>query len=757
MKRKNQAYVLRCILSLLVIALLSLMGFAQTTAFTYQGKLTDAGNPANGSYDLQFRLFDALVGGNQVPSTATLIREDVAVSNGIFTVTLDFGAAAFPGASRFLEIGVRPGVSVGAFTSLSPLQPVSATPYAIKSLSAAAADSLSVTCVNCVTSSQIGSLPTNSGSYIQNQEASPQSSANFSISGNGTLGGVLTASVLKSNALRQELIANAPPNVINGFLGTGATGATPGNRVTSGVVGATIGGGGFNGTLVGSAGPSFYFDSGHRVTDFFGTVGGGVKNLAGNDDVTMDNAMFATVGGGANNIASGERATVGGGSNNRATGVAATVPGGDGNLASGNYSFAAGSNAFAEHQGSFVWSDGTSAFGSSGLNQFLIRATGGVGIGTNAPAQPLHVQHATDGFEARFGQSVSVHLDISGNQITSYSGSGGGSPLLLNTSNNGDIVLVAGGGKVGIGTPNISLYKLSVEGGDKGALLSRSNSVGSEAIRGEGPTGVVGVGEGRGVSGFSNSSLLTHAGVYGFNYAIGGVAVTGEQNTDTGTGVYGFTTHPNGFGVTGQNKAGGFAGYFYGKVNVTGNLNVGGTLTKAGGSFKIDHPLDPENKYLSHSFVESPDMKNLYDGTVTTDANGDAEVTLPDWFAALNRDFRYQLTCIGVFAQAIIAEEIKDNRFKIKTSLPNVKVSWQVTGTRQDAWANQNRVPVEELKPAIERGFYQNPTAFGQPEERGIEWARRPEQMRQMKEHRESSQSEQPQQSAAPAERPRQH
>jgi hypothetical protein len=146
-------------------------------------------------------------------------------------------------------------------------------------------------------------------------------------------------------------------------------------------------------------------------------------------------------------------------------------------------------------------------------------------------------------------------------------------------------------------------------------------------------------------------------------------------------------------------------------------------------------------------------MKNLYDGTVTTDANGEAEITLPDWFAALNRDFRYQLTCIGVFAQAIIAEEIKDNRFKIRTSSPQVKVSWQVTGTRQDAWANQNRLPVEEAKPEVERGFYQNPTAFGQSEERSLEWARHPEMMKQQKEQRERRERAQPNQAVAPAAR----
>jgi len=84
-------------------------------------------------------------------------------------------------------------------------------------------------------------------------------------------------------------------------------------------------------------------------------------------------------------------------------------------------------------------------------------------------------------------------------------------------------------------------------------------------------------------------------------------------------------------------------------------------LTKGSGSFKIDHPLDPAKKYLSHSFVESPDMMNVYNGNVTTDRHGFAIVTLPSYFEALNRDFRYQLTVIGQFAQAIVAEEISHN------------------------------------------------------------------------------------------------
>ncbi len=136
-------------------------------------------------------------------------------------------------------------------------------------------------------------------------------------------------------------------------------------------------------------------------------------------------------------------------------------------------------------------------------------------------------------------------------------------------------------------------------------------------------------------------------------------------------------------------------------------------VTKAGGSFRIDHPLDPENKYLSHSFVESPDMMNIYNGNVTLNSNGEATITLPDWFEALNKDFRYQLTCIGGFAQVYIAEEIHNNAFKIAGGKQGLKVSWQVTGVRQDAYANAHRLKVEEVKPVEERGTLLHPEAFG--------------------------------------------
>jgi hypothetical protein len=241
----------------------------------------------------------------------------------------------------------------------------------------------------------------------------------------------------------------------------------------------------------------------------------------------------------------------------------------------------------------------------------------------------------------------------------------------------------------------------------------------SEGVRGFSSSG-------SGVSGHSNNDYgvegvsINSYGVYGFSDTSSGVG----GYSDTGPGVYGFSRS-------------GLAALLEGNVEITGNLTITGTLSKGGGSFKIDHPLDPANKYLSHSFVESPDMKNVYDGVVVLDDKGEAVIELPDWFGALNKDFRYQLTAIGAPGPNLhISEEISDatttnhysnssnnsnnnknknkssGRFKIAGGTSGMKVSWQVTGIRKDPWANAHRIRVEEDKPAIERGYYTYPELF---------------------------------------------
>jgi hypothetical protein len=235
-----------------------------------------------------------------------------------------------------------------------------------------------------------------------------------------------------------------------------------------------------------------------------------------------------------------------------------------------------------------------------------------------------------------------------------------------------------------------------------------------------------------GVFGSSNG----YFGVYGLSInsvgvrgqSTNGIGVWGSSTSDVGVrgystndiGVWGGTggTSSTDYGVYASAFGSAQAGHF------DGNVQVVGSLSKGGGSFKIDDPLDPANKYLYHSFVESPDMMNVYNGNVTTDANGDATIQLPDYFEALNRDFRYQLTTIGRQADAWIASEIKDNHFTIKTDKPSVKVSWQVTGIRQDPYANAHRIPVEEEKPANEKGKYLHPTEWGQPESLGMDYER---------------------------------
>jgi hypothetical protein len=113
-------------------------------------------------------------------------------------------------------------------------------------------------------------------------------------------------------------------------------------------------------------------------------------------------------------------------------------------------------------------------------------------------------------------------------------------------------------------------------------------------------------------------------------------------------------------------------------------------------------------------------------------------VKLPEWFEAVNKDFRYSLTPIGASGQGLyIAEEVSNNRFKIAGGLPGAKVSWQVTGIRSDAAMRTHPFKVEEDKPERERGTYLDPGAFNQPEDRSVEWARNPDLMGQMKERRE--------------------
>jgi trimeric autotransporter adhesin len=333
-------------------------------------------------------------------------------------------------------------------------------------------------------------------------------------------------------------------------------------------------------------------------------------------------------------------------------------------------------------------------------------------------AVPLNLTGAVGGSGAAVIQATNTEVSgagvrATGGRSSNNAGLGGAGVRAFGGAGDGDGAGTGGAGVRATGGDGNSDGGIGVQA--QGGNGRRFGGFGIDAIGGDGISGGVGVRAMGGSGGDSN----------------GGPGVAAFGGTGNGAG------HRGGSGISARGGRGedggtdGLAGEFNGDVEIDGALNVTGTK-----NFKIDHPLDPENKYLYHAAIESSEVLNVYSGNVTTNEQGEATVTLPDWFEALNKDFRYQLTVVGTFAQAIVAEKVKQNRFTIRTNAPSVEVSWQVTGVRSDAVMRQHPFKAEEEKPERERGYYLSPEAFNQPEERSVEWARRPELMRQMKEAR---------------------
>jgi len=210
-----------------------------------------------------------------------------------------------------------------------------------------------------------------------------------------------------------------------------------------------------------------------------------------------------------------------------------------------------------------------------------------------------------------------------------------------------------------------------------------------------------------GYHGIEGHVVPTGAGYYTgmLGYVNGG---SGHNYGVTGTasgGLIGYGVRGQASGASSEN----WGGYFVGDVNVTGTLYGGVPASR------IDHPLDPEGRYLAHAAVQSDEMVNVYSGNVALDARGEGTVEMPDWFEALNQDFRYQLTCIGGFAPVYVAETISGGRFTVAGGEPGMTVSWQVTGVRHDPVALANGISVEQDKLPHEYGKYMHPEAYGMP------------------------------------------
>jgi len=346
--------------------------------------------------------------------------------------------------------------------------------------------------------------------------------------------------------------------------------------------------------------------------------------------------------------------------------------------------------------------NGTGVYGQSG---------NGTGAYVHGFDEGIGVQGFADNGVGVFGVTIGDGRE----GVSGYDASAGGGYGVYGQSGNGTGVYgtTTGGGQSGVSGYDASAggYGVSGQSGNGIAVYGQSDN----------GTGVLGTTTGDG-----------QFGAYGYDASAGGGSGVSGQSVN-GTGVYGNTTGDGQFGVNGyDDSAGGGYGVYGQSANGTGvyavsagtalfaagNAEVTGALTKSGGGFRIDHPLDPAGKYLYHSFVESPDMKNVYDGTTVLDGQGRAEVVLPDWFEALNRDFRYQLTALDAPAPGLhIASRIDGGRFAIAGGQAGQQVCWQVTGVRQDAWASAHRIPVDVAKPDTDRGRYLHPDLYpgGEP------------------------------------------
>ncbi len=613
------------------------------SAFIYQGRMVQGGQPADGAFDFTFTLWDSAgtgdppAGGNQIGGVVS--NPGTVVSQGLFTVQVneagEFGPNEFPGEARWLQITVNG-------TPLSPRQPLMATPYA---------------------------------QYAVKAGPSPLSipfdgEANVAIQALIDLENTRTT----SNAYAGIFRVRSPVDNSRALTGL-ATGAS---GLTYGVWGEAISAGGV-GVYGESAGDGVYGKStatsgtGHgvrgetaSVTGYAGYFVGGRNYFSGNVGIGIDTPISSL-------HAQAPQAVARMVSTGALNGSVLVL---QNNTASPNYLGAINFASAGSTPGQIGYLPSHDmAFRVNGVEQMRIDDDGDLGVGTASPTARLHVS---------------------------------GKP----------------------GAPAVRAVQANSTGaGAEFSVQNAGNS--SDALRG------VHFGNQSGVYGETNTGI----GVEGVATATSGITfgVVGNAHSPNGRGVYGVAgfseVGATSYGILGEELPGpnfGIAIYAIGEVGATG-----------GKSFRIDHPDDPENRYLLHYATESPEILNFYSGNVILNASGEALVYLPAYFAKINKDPRYTLTPVGAAMPNLhVAEEISEKAlqagesagpdkmapicsFRISGGVAGAKVSWEVKALRNDHWVRDRGAPEEVEKQGVERGKYQHPEFYSQPPEKGMNYAAR--------------------------------
>jgi hypothetical protein len=359
-------------------------------------------------------------------------------------------------------------------------------------------------------------------------------------------------------------------------------------------------------------------------------------------------------------------------------------------------------------------------------NSVLYQSKGFIGLGTAVPSAALEVRQAHSGqttllkLGSEGNTNTTVDIDFSpstadntlariGAIRTSYAYPGDTDLRFATYSNSvlQESMRITSYGWVGIGiqTPHALL---------EASAPTVTSGFGAYAITGVGGTATGnGIGGGIGIVGYGGG------GTGYFEYADGsGGEFIGGNAAHEGDGL---------IAIAGS----GYAGYF------SGNVAASGTFTSGVVNNNVDHPLNPVSQMLVHSSIGSSEMLNIYTGNVTTDANGEATIQMAPWFESYNADFRYQLTAIGQFAQVIVSQKLSNNAFRIRSSVPNLEVSWQISAVRNDAYAKAHPLVVEQTKEPSQQGFYLHPELYGADEDHQLIWARHPAMLKEVKTHRQ--------------------